>query len=62
MLQEILNSVFSDETNLFRSPSEPDPGDTVSIRIRIKKDVAKRVMLLITKPEMALSQNPRWLY
>ena len=54
MLQEILNSVFSDETNLFRSPSEPDPGDTVSIRIRIKKDVAKRVMLLITKPEMAL--------
>ena len=54
MFQNILNSVFSDETEQFRSPSEPDPGDTVSIRIRINKGIAKRVMLLITKPEMAL--------
>lgn len=54
MFQDILNSVFSDETNQFRSPAEPDPGDTVSIRIRIKKGIAKRVMLLIVNPEMAL--------
>ena len=54
MFQDILNSVFSDETNQFRSPAEPNPGDTVSIRIRIKKGIAKRVMLLIVNPEMAL--------
>ena len=54
MFLDVLNSIFSDETEQFRSPAEPDPGDTVSIRIRIRKDIAKRVMLLIANPEMAL--------
>ena len=54
MFLDVLNSIFSDETEEFRSPSEPNPGDTVSIRIRIRKGIAKRIMLLIMRPEMAL--------
>ena len=54
MFQELLNSIFSDETDLFRSPSEPDPGDTVRIRLRVKKDAAQRVLLYISEPEMAI--------
>ena len=54
MFQDLLNSIFSDETDLFRSPSEPDPGDTVTIRLSIRKGSAKRVMLLTKEPEMAV--------
>ena len=54
MIQALLNSVFSDETELFRSPSEPDPGDTVTIRLRLQKNRAKRVMLVTGEPEMAM--------
>ena len=38
-------AVFSDGTELFRSPSEPGPFDTVKIRIRMKKKGAIRVWL-----------------
>ena len=54
MFQELLNAIFSDETELFRSPSEPDPGDTVRIRLRVKNGSAKRVLLYISEPEMAI--------
>ena len=54
MIQALLNSVFSDETELFRSPSEPDPRDTVTIRLRLQKNRAKRVMLVTGEPEMAM--------
>ena len=43
----VLSAVFSDESPLFRSPCEPDPGDTVTVRLRVAKDSAARVMLLI---------------
>ena len=42
----VLSSVFSDETPAYRFPSEPDSGDTVTIRIRVAKDSAERVVLL----------------
>ena len=42
----VLSAVFSDETPHYRFPSEPDPGDTVVIRIRVAKGSAKRVILL----------------
>ena len=42
-----LSAIFSDESPLFRSPCEPDPGDTVTVRLRVAKDRAARVMLLI---------------
>ena len=43
----VLSAVFSDESPLFRSPCEPDPGDTVTVRLRVAKNSAARVMLLI---------------
>ncbi len=54
MFQDLLNSIFSDETELFRFPSEPDPGDTVTIRLQMRKDSAQRVMLITAEPEMAI--------
>ena len=45
--QSILSAVFSDESPAYRFPSEPDPGDTVAIRIRVAKDSASRVILLL---------------
>ena len=54
MFQELLNAIFSDETELFRSPCEPDPGDTVRIRLRVKNGSAQRVLLYISEPEMAI--------
>ncbi len=41
----VLSAVFSDETDRYRSPAEPDPGDTVRIRIRVARDSAARVTL-----------------
>nr|AHF26236.1 neopullulanase 2 [uncultured bacterium Contigcl_1794] len=44
--QTVLSAVFSDETPIYRFPSEPDPGDSVRIRMRVAKDSAKRVIIL----------------
>ena len=44
--QSVLSAVFSDESPLFRFPCEPDPGDSVTVRIRVAKDSASRVILL----------------
>ena len=41
-----LSAVFSDETPVYRFPSEPDQGDTVRVRLRVEKDSASRVVLL----------------
>lgn len=41
-----LSAIFSDESPLFRTPVEPDPGDTVTIRIRVEKDSVSRVSLV----------------
>ena len=42
----ILSSVLSDETPNYRFPSEPNPGDTVTIRLRVALNSAERVVLL----------------
>ena len=48
----ILSAIFSDETPFFRSPSEPDPGDSVIIRLRTSKNSARRVVLLFESLEV----------
>ncbi len=50
--QHILSAIFSDETPVFRTPSEPDPGDSVTIRLRTAKDSAERVVLLFENLDM----------
>jgi len=42
----ILSAVFSDESPVYRYPSEPDSGDSVTIRLRTAKDSAERIILL----------------
>ena len=42
----VLSAVFSDESPLFRTPCEPDPGDTVTVRLRVAKGSASRVLIL----------------
>ena len=42
-----LSAVFSDESPLYRIPSEPNPGDTVRIRLRVARGCASRVILLL---------------
>ena len=41
-----ISSIFSDETPLFRTPAEPDPGDAVTVRLRIMRGADVRVYLL----------------
>ena len=56
---QVLSAIFSDETPFFRSPSEPDPGDSVTIRLRALKNSAKRVVLLFESLEVGtLMTNP----
>ena len=42
----LFSSIFSDGTELFRQPAEPDPGDYVSIRLRIQRGAEVEVALL----------------
>ena len=42
----VLSAVYTDETPLFRFPSEPDPGDNITIRLRVAKDSASRIIVL----------------
>lgn len=44
--QTVLSAVFSDESPIYRFPSEPDPGDSVTIRMRVARGSAKRVIIL----------------
>lgn len=42
----LLCSIFSDGTELFRSPAEPEPWDHVSVRLRLQKGAKAQVTLL----------------
>ena len=42
-------AVFSDETENYRTPAEPEPGDVVNIRIRTKSDNVDFVYLVVGK-------------
>ena len=42
----LLSSIFSDGTELFRQPAEPEPGDYVAIRLRILKGAEVTIKLL----------------
>ena len=53
----LLSAVFSDESPLFRFPSEPDPGDSVSIRLRVARGSARRVILLMESLESILEMS-----
>ena len=49
-MKEIISKLaFSDETEQFRSPSEPDVNDKVCIKIRIEKNRARSVKLLLLR-------------
>ncbi|MBR3741748.1 MAG: glycoside hydrolase family 13 protein [Clostridia bacterium] len=48
--KELISSIFSDETPLFRTPAEPEVGDTVSIRLRILKNAGAQVTFLTGMP------------
>ena len=42
----LFSSIFSDGTELFRIPAEPEPGDDVTVRLRIQRDAEAQVWLL----------------
>ncbi|MBR4331831.1 MAG: hypothetical protein IKP72_04070, partial [Clostridia bacterium] len=48
--KQLFASIFSDETPLFRTPAEPEVGDTVSIRLRIMKNAGAQVTFLTGMP------------
>lgn len=60
----ILSSIFSDETELYRYPAEPDPGDSVALRIRVARGSASRVMLYTGQDQvaqlMSLERSDDW--
>ncbi len=43
----LITAIHTDESKTYRFPPEPDPGDSVMIRIRVAKDSARRVTLLL---------------
>jgi alpha-glucosidase len=53
----LFSSVFSDGTELFRQPSEPKPGDSVTIRLRIMKGADVKVSLLHDFPAVHMSMT-----
>lgn len=57
----LLSSIFSDETELFRTPAEPEAGDAVKIRLRIRRKTKAQIALLTGYPtsvkEMALVRS-----
>ncbi|MBQ9008743.1 MAG: glycoside hydrolase family 13 protein [Clostridia bacterium] len=46
LVQQVLETAFSDETHTFRTPAEPDVGDTVKIRLRVLRNSGATVTLL----------------
>ena len=48
--KQLMASIFSDETSLFRVPAEPEVGDTVAIRLRILKNAGAQVTFLTGMP------------
>ena len=50
----VLSSIFSDETELFRSPQEPRPGDVVTIRLRMAKGSGAQIVLMVGSPTLSV--------
>ena len=46
----VLSSIFSDGTEVFRSPAEPSPGETTAVRLRIVRGTGAHVVLLLGAP------------
>ena len=46
----LLSSVFSDGTELFRQPAEPEPGDRVTLRLRVRRGADVESFLLMGFP------------
>ena len=57
MPQNILSAFFSDETERFRMPPEPDPGQNVKIRIRTPNNADFSVLLLTSELPYALTMK-----
>ena len=55
-MHPLLSAMFSDETEAYRSPSEPDPGDRVHIRFRAAKAV-DGVTLVIDDAELPMEKT-----
>ena len=47
----LISSIFSDETELFRQPAEPEPGDAVTVRLRIRRGARVQIYLLKDSPD-----------
>ena len=54
MEEALISSLFSDETELFRTPAEPEAGDSVRIRFRILKNMNAQVTLLTGYPTLVV--------
>ena len=55
---ELLGLIFSDESKRYRIPEEPNKGDYVSLRIRVPKDKAERVVLMLTSCGIMQEMHP----
>ncbi len=53
----LITAIHTDESATYRFPSEPDPGDSVMIRIRVAKDSARRVVLLLESLQFGALMN-----
>ena len=56
---DFLRAIFSDETERFRSPAEPDAGQTVSVRLRVPKteDAISVKLILAAITEISEQEN-----
>ncbi|MBR6089579.1 MAG: glycoside hydrolase family 13 protein [Anaerolineaceae bacterium] len=54
---DFLTTLFSDETELYRSPAEPEAGETVRIRLRAKKTPDCRVWLVFKDRSDTISMS-----
>ena len=55
--EKLIASIFSDETPLFRTPAEPEPGDSVAIRLRIQKGIYVQATLLVGFPTVIIGMR-----
>ena len=60
-MRALLNkrALYSDETEMFQSPCEPDPGDTVTVRFRTKRNNVDAVYYIsgATRERMTLQES-----
>ena len=54
MEKALIASIFSDETEMFRTPAEPEVGDTVRIRLRLLAKTKAQVTLLTGFPTVVV--------